>query len=545
MRLSLGSSIVLMVVFTAVTLGTAATMNARDRMRQDLRSKLSTLAASISAAIDPEEHGSLVLEADMEGPVYAKYRRLFARVRAEDPKIAFLYTLRKAPGGELSFVLDSGVTKDEFSPLGSPYDEKIESLEHAFNPPYLVAAETKFSSDQWGTWLSAFAPIVRKDGSLEGVLGIDISAADVIASEWSLIRMMVGLTVFVVVLGAAASFVLSRRIVKPLLRLSEDMKRIKTLDLAGGVDLKSRIIEVRIMEGALDNMKKSLRSFKRYVPSDVVIQLIGKEKEASLGTEIIELTVLFSDLENFTGVSEAVGKDLVTQVLGPYLKFLTEALQSRGATVDKFIGDAVMAFWGAPSACPTHALEACRAALESRRGLERLRDEWRAMGIEPMRTRMGINSGDAMVGNIGYEERLSYTAMGDAVNLAARLESLNKLYGTSILIGENTKRAVGDALRCRLIDKVSVKGRLVGGEIYELIDESDLPPNGDSLLRGYDEALQYYFEGKFAQALKDFKKTSADNPLDGPAKTMAAKCERYIENPPKGKWTGVTVMHDK
>ncbi|OHE61627.1 MAG: hypothetical protein A2Z99_04185 [Treponema sp. GWB1_62_6] len=545
LRLGLGAYIMLTVVFTAVSLGTVATLSARARMRQDLRSKLSTLAAAMSAAIDPEEHALLVTAADMQTPAYEKYRKLFAEVRAEDPKIAFLYTLRKSPDGKLTFVLDSGETEEDFSPLGSTYDELVDSLERAFIVPYKVSVETEFNTDQWGTWLSAFAPIVRKDGTLEGVLGIDMGASDIADAEWSLIRTIVGLTVLVVLAGAGAALLLSRRIVKPLLRLSEDMKRIKTLDLDNNVDADSRIIEIRAMEAALGNMKKSLRSFKRYVPSDVVVQLIGTEQEASLGTDIVELSVMFSDLENFTGVSEAVGKDLIPRVLGPYLKFFTGALQSRGATVDKFIGDAVMSFWGAPSPCPDHAVRACRAAIESRRGLEKLRDEWRSMGIEPMRTRIGINSGDAMVGNIGFEERLSYTAIGDTVNLASRLESLNKLYGTSILIGENTRKQLGDAQRCRLIDKVSVKGRLVSCEIYELIDELDLPADADVFLGAYQEALEPYFAGNFERALSSFRKVAFSHPEDGPSRVMAEKCERFIAHPPPGKWTGVTVMHDK
>jgi adenylate cyclase len=545
LRMRLGASIVAMVVFTALALGTASTISARSRMRRDLRSTLGTVAAALAASVDPEEHAALLAEADMDGPVYAKYRRIFRKVREEDPRIAYLYTMRRAEDGSLYFVLDSGEGEDDFSPLGSIYEAEDDSLSAAFQEPFAVRVEEEFSRDQWGLWLSASAPILRADGSLEGVLGIDIAADDILTTERNLALLMLALTAGVVALGALAAVLLARRIVHPLVLLSEDMGRIKTLDLQHSLRLKSRIIEVQMMESALENMKKSLRSFKRYVPSDLVIQLIGKEAEASLGTELVPLTVLFSDLENFTSVSEKIGKDLVAQVLGPYLKYLSEALQTRGATVDKFIGDAVMAFWGAPNPCPDQAVLACRAALESRRGLETIRGDWRIKGIEPMKTRIGINTGDCIVGNIGYEERFSYTSIGDPVNLASRLESLNKLYGTSILVGEKTYESIGSEFRCRLVDRVSVKGRASGSGIYELIDEQDLPADGDRLLARYGEALGWYFEGRFMEAVDSFQRILADFPQDCPSRTLLGRCERYLVHPPEGLWTGVTVLQDK
>ena len=545
LRVRLGSSIVIMVIFTSVALGTVSTFSTRARMREDLRSKLGVVTAALAASVDPDEHASLRTEGDMESPVYARYRGIFKKVREADPRIAYLYTMRQGEDGSLYFVLDSGESEEDFSPLGSPYRDDDDGLNATFQEPFQVRVEEEFSQDQWGLWLSASAPILRADGSLEGVLGIDIAADDILATERNLILLMLALTLGVVVLGALAATLLAQRIVHPLVLLSEDMGRIKKLDLEHSLRLRSRIIEVQMMEAALENMKKSLRSFKRYVPSELVIQLIGKEKEASLGTEIMPLTVFFSDLENFTSVSEKVGKDLVAQVLGPYLKYLTEALQTRGATVDKFIGDAVMAFWGAPNPCPDQAIIACRAAQEARRGLLKLRNQWRSRGIEPMQTRIGINTGDCLVGNIGYEDRLSYTALGDPVNLAARLESLNKLYGTFILMGEKTHDALKGEFLCRLVDKVAVKGRTSSTGIYELLDDQELPAQGDRLLSRYGEALSWYMDGKFTEAVDAFHRILADFPDDGPSRTLLGRSERYAAQPPKGTWTGVTVLQDK
>ena len=162
-----------------------------------------------------------------------------------------------------------------------------------------------------------------------------------------------------------------------------------------------------------------------------------------------------------------------------------------------------------------------------------------------MRTRIGINTGDCLVGNIGYEDRLSYTALGDPVNLAARLESLNKLYGTFILIGEKTHAALGGEFLCRLVDKVAVKGRTSSTGIYELIDDQELPAQGDRLLSRYGEALSWYMDGKFPEAVQAFHRILVDFPNDGPSRTLLGRSERYAAQPPKGTWTGVTVLQDK
>jgi adenylate cyclase len=246
-------------------------------------------------------------------------------------------------------------------------------------------------------------------------------------------------------------------------------------------------------------------------------------------------------------VSEKLGPDLVTKLLGPYLKQLTEHLQHRGATVDKFIGDAVVAFWGAPNPHPDHALAACTAALDAGSILTDLQTTWADLDIPALRTRIGINTGDALVGNIGFEERLSYTALGDTMNLAARLESLNKLYGTTILVGESTYKATGGKIPGRLIDKVAVKGKTIGTEIYEIYWEKDLPKDWDRFLHLFQEGFSFYIQGNFIKAMDLFTKAHQVIPTDGPTKVLYGRAKRNMDQPPDslGTWTGVTVLQDK
>ncbi len=547
LRFSLSTAMTAMVLVTTLIMGTAAFVNARSRMREDLNVKIQLLATSIAAGISAREHSELSDPAQMEGEVYREIKRRFLRIIDQEPRIGYIYSFRRLTNGDLVFVLDSGEEADDQSPIGMVYDEDFPTLTRAFEPPYQAHVDPEITEDEYGTWLSAYAPILWPDGSLEGVLGVDMIASDIIAQERQLLLVMGLITLGVSLLGIAGGARLSRRIVEPLSTLADDMGQIRNLQLNETRLGTSNIVEVQTMETALSNMKKGLRSFKRYVPSDVVAQLMNRETEARLGTEIHSITSFFSDLENFTTVSEKLGPDLVTKLLGPYLQMLTEHLQSRGATVDKFIGDAVVAFWGAPHPVPDHPFIACTAALDANEMLSMLNKSWSELDIPPLSTRIGMNTGDALVGNIGFEERLSYTALGDTMNLAARLESLNKLYGTRILVGESTFRAVTPRIAGRFVDKVAVKGKTVGTELYEIFRETDLPREWDRFLSAYTPALEFYRAGDFAKAVTGFERALSILPGDGPVKVLLGRSRRYLANPPEplSGWSGVTVLQDK
>ena len=205
--------------------------------------------------------------------------------------------------------------------------------------------------------------------------------------------------------------------------LASDMSRIQNLDLEGDVDIHSRISEVASMKTAVDNMKSGLRSFQKYVPSELVAELIKLRKEAVLGVEKRELSVFFSDIAGFTTISESLPPERLARNMGAYFEGMTSALLRNKATVDKYIGDAIMAFWGARD----RRKQPRRAGVQSRPSVSEFRPtplsaDLVKAGMPPLTTRIGINSGEAIVGNMGYKDRLSYTAIGDNVNLASRLE---------------------------------------------------------------------------------------------------------------------------
>jgi adenylate cyclase len=247
---------------------------------------------------------------------------------------------------------------------------------------------------------------------------------------------------------------------------------------------------------------------------------------------------MFTDIEGFTSLSERLAPNDLARALGLYLDAMTRAVQKTGGTIDKFIGDAVMAIWNAPSPVENHAKKACEAALacvEATRALYQSK-EWR--GQPALFTRFGLHEDDVLVGHFGAPARMSYTALGDGVNLAARLEGLCKQYGVMILVSEAIAAKVKDAFVLRKIDKVAVKGKSRAVMVYELIGRT-----GDLSLaaRAYERALDAYFARDFAGAL-GILGAHKDDP---PSTVLAERCARLREAPPGEAWDGVYIARSK
>jgi adenylate cyclase len=254
------------------------------------------------------------------------------------------------------------------------------------------------------------------------------------------------------------------------------------------------------------------------------------------------MSVMFIDLAGFTGMSERLG-DRIIPLLSRYLDVVSAQIQDCGGTIDKFIGDAVMAFWGAPSANPDHAVDCCRAALACQRAVEEagLTDD----RGERVRIRIGINSGDMLVGNIGSEVRLNYTVIGDAVNIASRLESTNKSYGTTIIIGPETRRLAGDRIMVRELDRLAVYGRAGGLQIYELLGMAGECEDLRDWVAAYEAGLAAWRAGDFAGAIGHFERAQKLKQLDAASSLMIERCKHQIENPSAEHWDGTTVARTK
>jgi adenylate cyclase len=291
--------------------------------------------------------------------------------------------------------------------------------------------------------------------------------------------------------------------------------------------------------------KRWLRqAFGSYVSPEVVEIITAHPEQLALGGVEVEVTVLFTDLEGFSGLSERMAPPDLIRILNEYFTPMTRIVMNGQGTVDKFIGDSLMALWGAPVAMADHAARACRAALEMRQEMQLLRQSWQARGLPRLAARVGLHSGSAIAGNVGSHERFNYTVLGDTVNLAARLEGVNKYYGTDILLSEDTYRQVADAFLVRELDQVQVKGRSQPVTVYELLDlasEEGLPP----WLQLFSQARRAYLQGQWLQASDLFKEVTRLQPQDLASQLYLQRCLDYLKEPPPPDWRGVVVLANK
>ena len=271
-------------------------------------------------------------------------------------------------------------------------------------------------------------------------------------------------------------YFLSSVISSPLERLAHKVTRIQDLEGQNLPPLRSPIREVALLSRAIDTLDTAVKSFAAFVPVGLVRQLLESDQKLELGGHSRFLTIFFSDLEAFSSLSEEVPSQELLLRVSAYLEVVTRAVNEEHGTIDKFIGDGVMAFWGAPALLDDHAQKACFAALRIREGMKELNARWEADGTKPLRIRIGIHSDAVLVGNIGSKERMSYTVMGDGVNIAARLEGINKEYGTRICISHAVFKEAGERLCVRPIDDVTVKGRRSRIPVYELMGAYGLGP---------------------------------------------------------------------
>jgi adenylate cyclase len=288
------------------------------------------------------------------------------------------------------------------------------------------------------------------------------------------------------------------------------------------------------------------QAFSHYM-SDLLIQdLLRHPEKLRLGGEKRVLTVFFSDLAGFTSLSERLTPEEVVTLLNRYLTAMTDIILAGGGLIDKYEGDAIMAFWGAPLPQEDHAARACLAALDNQSRLTSLREEFTRTGLPPVYARIGINTGEMIIGNMGSSQRFDFTVIGDSVNLASRLEGAGKEYGVSILISEETYRRAREEVEVRELDLLQVKGKELPVRIYELLARrGDLDEKREELRRIFTQSLTLYRRGHWAEAFASFQKALRLAPEDGPSRVFARRCQYFRENPPAAGWDGVYRLASK
>jgi adenylate cyclase len=309
-------------------------------------------------------------------------------------------------------------------------------------------------------------------------------------------------------------------------------------EIAGGVSIFLGLAVKYATEGRQKRFIKS--AFNQYLSPAVIDQIITHPERLRLGGERRMLTIFFSDLQGFTTISESLPPDGLAQLLNDYLTAMTDIIIELGGTVDKYEGDAIIAFWNAPLEIPGHARQCVEAALRCQEKLALMRPDFYDRIGHHLHMRIGMNTGYAIVGNFGSHTKFDYTMLGDSVNLASRLEGINKQFGTYTMISEFTRNEIGDAFTVREIGRVAVVGRKEAVTVYEPMRQ-DMFNASRGIYSSFAQGVAFFYEGRFEQAQDIFSKLAQEDP---PSAAYAAKCRELIQNPP-AQWDGVWVMMQK
>jgi adenylate cyclase len=347
----------------------------------------------------------------------------------------------------------------------------------------------------------------------------------------------------------------AKLISRPLILLTGSVENIRAFNLRVPVRINTFILEIRDLAAALETMRSSLNAFGSYVPRPLVERMITNDLSPALGGDRRDLTLLFSDIEGFTSLSEGLSPEVLTAEITEYFKRVSQVILHTSGTVDKYIGDAVMAFWNAPVRNPAHAHDACLAALRCRAALRIFNRGRRKAGRPEFKTRMGIHTGEAVVGNIGSSDRMAYTAIGASVNLASRLEGLNKYLGTSILVSETTRLAAGDPFVFRFAGRVVPKGTSAGVGVYELLGTrhgsggvyAPLAVDGgaEARLAEWDACFDLLLSREFAAAAEAFKTYQDSHGPDRLAGHFLELAQTFTSRPPAADWKGEQIFDAK
>ncbi|MFO1082061.1 MAG: adenylate/guanylate cyclase domain-containing protein [Reyranellaceae bacterium] len=449
---------------------------------------------------------------------------------------------RKVSPGTLSYILDSQgrvIAASDRSKTYSNEDGRLELLHVGALDNELAAVtyagrprdsaqvySVSFGGKDYLASLSPLAPELGKKWQLFTISPLSDFTSEFQLNNNFLVAVGVGATLLQILI----IYLLTGIISAPLEKLAFKVERIQELGTEPLPSVESPVREISTLARAIDTLDAAVKSFAAFVPVGLVTQLLHSEQKLELGGHSRFLTIFFSDLESFSTLSEEVPSQELMLRVSAYLELVTKTVNQEHGTIDKFIGDGVMAFWGAPALLDDHAWRACVAALRIQRGMDALNARWTEEGLKPLNVRMGIHSDAVLVGNIGSRERMSYTVMGDGVNVAARLEGVNKEFQTRICISHSVFKEAGERLCVRPMDDVVVKGRRARIPIYELLgvlgaDDPELEPDEATLTLARLTRLAYeaMIQEDFALASRRYRDILAAFPDDPVAKAMLGR----------------------
>jgi adenylate cyclase len=369
-------------------------------------------------------------------------------------------------------------------------------------------------------------------------IGVDRSATMMVAAPHDelneqsarLRRNALILSLATIAVGIAIVVVFARGVSRPIRGLKAQADRIARFDFAASPRVTTRVRELADLAEAFERLRGVLEGFGRYVPRQLVRRIVRKQRQVRIGGTRRAVTIMFSDIVGYTSMSETIGPEELMAVTSEYFELVTAAVDEHKGIVDKFIGDAVMAVWNAPDLDPDHIANACAAALQSLAAIAAFNRERRVSGERPLETRIGLNTGDGVVGNVGSVDRLNYTVVGSVVNLASRLEGLNKRYGSQIMVSAAVRDAVADRFIFRAIDQVAPAGVSEPVQVYELLGAEAADPGAPDpsalrlLAARWEEAHALYRAGEFEAAHGLFVRLRNDYPDDAPTRNFVTRC---------------------
>jgi len=399
---------------------------------------------------------------------------------------------------------------------------------------YLATVDRQVSRDGGAFFQLYAAPLSDFQGTLAGAAGRSIPVA---------------LLVFLLTLPAIVY--LARSISKPLIRLSREADSIRAFQLDDPIKMQSGVHEVSTLIRSMSGMKSTIREVSKFVPKALVQDILENETQVVVGGETRRVSIMFTDVKDFTPIAERMSPDSLMANMSEYFEGLASLIIKANGTVDKFIGDAIFAFWNAPLEVSRHEHAACISALECRAASRRLNARWIDKGLPPWHTRFGVHVGEAVLGNVGSSDRIDYTAIGDNVNIAARLEGLNKYYGSSILVSGQIATVCSDEFLFRHVDRSQPKGVGRPLDIFELLgtlngpEEFRITPDMTKLVQDWDRVYEVYAGRDWLRALDALEAFADEYPDDVLAGIYLDRVVGFMLEPPSEAWDGIIHFSKK
>jgi adenylate cyclase len=451
----------------------------------DEQTRSMIVSATTAALIDPELLKKVNTRADENTPAYAQIKESLIKARDanrhKDVYITYLYTMKPDPNkpDQLIYIVDAEENPQLISHVGDVVEDPdmvnmILHLADYYSPG-------KFTSDAWGLWISGFAPIYDKNGNYVATVGADIPVERYLYDLRKWVQFFSIAIILSLIFAFIGGYLLARRISLSLRSLLLCVREIGQGDLTSKVFLKTHD-EFEELGNEINKMATGLRererlklNFARYVSQQVMEQILKAESFAKLEGERRKITVLFSDIRQFTQIAERLPPEQVVSLLNEYFELMLDVIFRYQGTLDKFLGDGIMVEFGAPLDDPEQEKHAVQAAIGMQKELQKLLEKWKKEGKPQIAVGIGIHTGLAVVGNIGSEKRIEYTAIGDTINIASCLEQATKLLKKQILISETTYNAIKDQVKATSLGPMIFPGRKEAISIYTVEFEEPVP----------------------------------------------------------------------